>query len=51
MTKLRVAVVGLDHYHVTGWVESLEQFADRLEIVALYDPNPAVGERLAPRSP
>jgi predicted dehydrogenase len=48
LTKLRVAIVGLDHYHVTGWVESLEQFADRLEIVALYDPNPEVGERLAP---
>jgi UDP-N-acetyl-2-amino-2-deoxyglucuronate dehydrogenase len=48
LAKLRVGVVGLEHYHVTGWVESLEQLSDRLEIVALYDPNPALGERLAP---
>jgi predicted dehydrogenase len=40
--------VGLEHYHVTGWVESLEQFGDRIEIVALYDPDPALGQRLAP---
>ena len=46
---LRVGVVGLDHYHVTGWVETLELFSDRLEIVALYDPDPAAGVRLAPR--
>lgn len=45
---LRVGVVGLEHYHVTGWVETLELFSDQLEIVALYDPNPAVGARLAP---
>jgi predicted dehydrogenase len=44
----RLAVIGLEHYHVTGWVESLEQFGDRIEIVALYDPDPALGERLAP---
>jgi predicted dehydrogenase len=44
----RLAVVGLEHYHVTGWVESLAAFADQIEIVALYDPNPALGERLAP---
>jgi predicted dehydrogenase len=43
-----LAVIGLEHYHVTGWVESLEQFSDRIEIVALYDPDPALGERLAP---
>lgn len=44
----RVAIVGLEHYHVTGWVESFEQFPGQIEIVALYDPNPAAGERLAP---
>ena len=48
MQPYRLAVVGLEHYHVTGWVESLEQFADRIEIVALYDPDPALGERRAP---
>jgi predicted dehydrogenase len=46
--RYRIAVVGLEHYHVTGWVESLEQFPDRIEIVALYDPNPELGTRLAP---
>lgn len=48
MSKLRVGVVGLEHYHVTGWVNSLELFRDRLEIVALYDPDPARGATLAP---
>ena len=48
MGRWQLGVVGLEHYHVTGWVESLEQFPDQLEIVALYDPNPALGERLAP---
>jgi UDP-N-acetyl-2-amino-2-deoxyglucuronate dehydrogenase len=49
VTKLRVGVIGLEHYHVTGWVNSLELFADKLEIVALYDPDPARGEALAPQ--
>jgi predicted dehydrogenase len=40
--------VGLGHYHVTGWVETLEGFADELEIVALYDPDPERGRMLAP---
>jgi predicted dehydrogenase len=47
--KLRLGIVGIDHYHTTGWVESLELFADRLEVVALYDPDPAIGGSLAPR--
>lgn len=49
MSLLRLGVVGLDHYHSTGWIESLEQFGDEIEIVALYDPDPAIGETLAPR--
>ncbi len=48
MQPYRLAVVGLEHYHVTGWVESLEQFSDVIEIVALYDPDPAMGARRAP---
>ena len=48
MASLRVAVVGLEHYHVTGWVESIELFRDRLKIVALYDPDAARGAVLAP---
>lgn len=49
MTKFRVGVIGLEHYHVTGWVNSLELFPDRLEIVALHDPDPARGAALAPQ--
>jgi predicted dehydrogenase len=48
MSKLRVAVVGLEHYHVTGWVNSLELFRHRLEIVALHDPVAERGQKLAP---
>jgi predicted dehydrogenase len=49
MAKRRVAIVGLDHYHTTGWVESLELFADELEIVAIYEPDESLWEGLAPR--
>ncbi len=49
MTRRRLAVVGIDHYHTTGWVESLEQFPDEIEIVALCDPDPALARTLAPR--
>jgi predicted dehydrogenase len=48
LAKMRVGIVGLEHYHATGWVESVEHLADRLEIVALYDPNPRLGETLTP---
>jgi UDP-N-acetyl-2-amino-2-deoxyglucuronate dehydrogenase len=48
LAKLRVGIVGLEHYHATGWVESVEQLADRLEIVALYDPDPKFGQSLTP---
>lgn len=47
--RYRVAVIGLDHYHVAGWVESLELFPERLEIVALHDPDPARAADLRPR--
>jgi predicted dehydrogenase len=49
MTRLRLGVIGIDHYHTTGWVESMEQFSDDIEIVALYDPDPTMGQTLAPR--
>ncbi len=45
---MRVGVVGLSHFHVTGWVETLEGFPDDLEIVALYDPDRERGRTLAP---
>ena len=49
MTALRAVVVGLDHYHVTGWVETLRQFPRDVEIVALFDPDASRGQALAPR--
>ncbi len=49
MRKRRVAIVGLDHYHTTGWVESLELFPDEFEIVAIYEPDRALWTGLAPR--
>lgn len=48
MSSLRVGIIGLNHYHVTGWVKSLELFREQLEIVALYDPDPARGAALGP---
>jgi predicted dehydrogenase len=49
VSRLRAAVVGLDHYHVTGWVETLRLFPDELDIVALCDADPSRGVALAPR--
>jgi predicted dehydrogenase len=46
--RFRLAVVGIDHYHTTGWVESFEQFPDQVDIVALYDPDPEMGRTLTP---
>jgi predicted dehydrogenase len=46
---MRLGVVGIDHFHTTGWVESFEHFADEIEIVALYDPDPEIGRTRAPR--
>jgi len=46
--RLRVGIVGLAHYHVTGWVETLEGFDDELDIVALHDPDPELGRTLTP---
>ena len=37
MTRTRVAIVGLNHYHVTGWVESLAALRERIDVVARYD--------------
>ena len=46
---MRLGVVGIDHFHTTGWVDSLGHFVDEIEIVALYDPDPAMGASLTPR--
>ena len=48
MGRQRLAVVGIDHYHTAGWVETLEAFEDQLEIVALYDSDPEMGRTLRP---
>lgn len=41
MSSFRVAVLGLNHYHVTGWMGSLEALGDTVDVVAVYDPDPA----------
>jgi predicted dehydrogenase len=48
MTPLRTVIVGLNHYHVTGWVESLAGFPDQIEIVGRFDADPARSDRDAP---
>lgn len=48
MIRQRVVVVGLNHYHVTGWVGSLGALADWIEVVARFDPDPARANALAP---
>jgi predicted dehydrogenase len=48
MTRYRVAVVGLNHYHVTGWVGSLEALSDRVVVVARCDGDPARADGRAP---
>ena len=37
---LRLGIVGLDHYHVTGWAETIEALPEVVSIVALHDPDP-----------
>lgn len=49
MTRKRIVIVGLDHYHTSGWVESLGLFTDRLEIVGLYEPDLTLKSSLRPR--
>lgn len=39
MKRWRAIVVGLNHYHVTGWVGSLGQLGDRVEVVGRHDPD------------
>lgn len=48
MRSFRVAIIGLNHYHVTGWAESLAQLPDRVDVVSLYDADPARGLSLRP---
>jgi UDP-N-acetyl-2-amino-2-deoxyglucuronate dehydrogenase len=45
---LRTAVIGLEHYHVTGWVETLGLFPEQIELVARYDPDPQRAARERP---
>lgn len=48
MGRLPAVVVGLEHYHVTGWVETLGLYADRIEIVGRYDADPDRAHRSGP---
>lgn len=45
---LRAIVVGLNHYHVTGWVETLGLFPAQIEIVGRYDPDPSRADASRP---
>jgi UDP-N-acetyl-2-amino-2-deoxyglucuronate dehydrogenase len=45
---LRTIVVGLEHYHVTGWVETIGLFPEQIEVVGRYDPDPARADRDRP---
>jgi predicted dehydrogenase len=45
---LRAIVVGLEHYHVTGWVDTLGLFPDQFEVVGRYDPDPSRADRDRP---
>ena len=42
-------MVGLDHYHFTGWWRPLSSSPTSSRCFARYDPNSAAGVRLAPR--
>ena len=44
----RTVVIGLEHYHVTGWVETLGLFPERIEVVGRFDPNPPREDRERP---
>jgi len=46
---LRLAIVGLEHYHVTAWAETALLCPEAVEVVALHDPDPDAIRRLAPR--
>jgi len=46
---LRAGIVGLDHYHVTGWAETFLEVPGTVTIVALCDADPDARRRLAPR--
>lgn len=48
MSRTRLAILGLNHYHVTGWAETLTHLPQTVEVVALYDPDSARRATLAP---
>lgn len=45
---LRTVVVGFEHYHVTGWVETLGLFPEQIEILGRYDPDPTRADSKCP---
>ncbi|MCO5220344.1 MAG: Gfo/Idh/MocA family oxidoreductase [Thermomicrobiales bacterium] len=46
--SLRTVVAGLEHYHVTGWAETLGLFPDRIEVVGRFDPDSTRADRDRP---
>lgn len=47
-SPLRTVVIGLEHYHVTGWVETLGLFPERIEIVGRFDPDASRANAMRP---
>jgi UDP-N-acetyl-2-amino-2-deoxyglucuronate dehydrogenase len=49
LARLRLGQIGVNHFHATGWAETVLELNDLVEVVAVYDPDPAALERFAPR--
>ena len=48
MRRYRAVVVGLNHFHGPGWVESLAALNDQIEVVSRYDADPARAGAIRP---
>jgi UDP-N-acetyl-2-amino-2-deoxyglucuronate dehydrogenase len=48
LARLRLALIGVNHFHATGWAETVLELGDRVEVVAVYDPDPIALDRFAP---
>lgn len=40
MSPIRLAIIGLNHYHVCGWADTLRNLKDVVEVVGIYDSDP-----------
>jgi predicted dehydrogenase len=49
LARQRLALIGVNHYHATGWAETVLQLSNHVEVVAVYDPDSAALNRFAPQ--